>query len=256
MTKEKQNDSQNPTALVIGAGAPRIGNCVARTLSARGYRVALHANRSIAGAEATARELAQDGPEAFAIAGDASDEGAVQQMVDAVVQRWGSLDALVNCAAIWQPKRLEEVTAADVRRHFEVNALGTFLCARAAGLIMVGQTRGGAIVNVGDWATIRPYRDYAAYFVSKGSIPTITRTLAVELASRNSSVRVNAVLPGPVMLPDEMLPEEREAVIRQTLVRREGTPEHLADAVVFLLENDFITGVCLPVDGGRSVYAD
>jgi pteridine reductase len=108
-------------------------------------------------------------------------------------------------------------------------------------------------VNIGDWATARPYPDYAAYFLSKGSIPTLTRMFAVELASRNPRVRVNAILPGPVMLPDDLPALERERSIRGTLVKREGTPEHVADAVLFFLRNDFVTGACLPVDGGRSV---
>jgi pteridine reductase len=77
--------------------------------------------------------------------------------------------------------------------------------------------------------------------------------LAVELAARNPRVRVNALLPGPVMLPAELSEEERAAAIAGTLVKREGTPQHIAVAAVFLAENDFITGVCLPVDGGRTL---
>jgi len=99
----------------------------------------------------------------------------------------------------------------------------------------------------------RPYSDYAAYFPSKGAIPALTRSLAVEFAARNPRVRVNCVLPGPVMLPPDMEPEARAAVLAGTLVNREGTPEHVAHAVLFLLENDFVTGVCLPVDGGRTI---
>jgi pteridine reductase len=245
----------HPVAIVTGAGAPRIGNRVARALAARGYRLVIHAQSSLAAAEETAAELRSAGGEAIALAADLRDEQAIQSMVAATVERFGRIDALVNCAAIWQRKRLEDVTADDVRRHFEVNTLGTFLCCREAGLQMTGQAEGGAIVNVGDWAVLRPYRDYAAYFPSKGAIPTLTRSLAVELGTRNPRVRVNAVLPGPVMLPDSLSEEERTAAVAATLAQREGTPEHVADAVIFLLENDFITGVCLPVDGGRSIYA-
>src|SRR5205085_4192353 len=122
-------------------------------------------------------------------------------------ERFGRLDVLVNCAAIWRPKRLEDVSAADVRAHFDSNVLATFLCGREAGLVMVGQPEGGCIVNVGDWAEARPYPGYAAYFASKGAIPTLTRCLAVELGTRNPRVRVNCVLPGPVLLPAD-LPEE------------------------------------------------
>jgi pteridine reductase len=148
---------------------------------------------------------------------------------------------------------LEEVTADDVRRHFEVNALGTFLCCRRAGLIMVKQPEGGAIVTIGDWAIQRPYPHYAAYFPSKGTIPTMTRTFAVELARRNPKVRVNCILPGPVMVPEDLDEHEVKGAIAGTLLKRLGRPENIAHAVLFLVENDYVTGVCLPVDGGRTI---
>jgi len=110
-------------------------------------------------------------------------------------------------------------------------------------------------VNVGDWADARPYLDYAAYFPSKAAIPGLTRTFAVELGTRNPNVRVNAVLPGPVMLPPEMSAAEKAEVVAATLVKREGLPEHVVRAVLHFIDNDFVTGACLPVDGGRSIYA-
>jgi NAD(P)-dependent dehydrogenase (short-subunit alcohol dehydrogenase family) len=115
---------------------------------------------------------------------------------------------------------------------------------------MSEQETGGAIVNIGDWASERPYRDYGAYFVSKATIPTMTRLFAVELAPR---IRVNAVLPGPVLMPGDISEAERKRAVAGTLVGRAGRPEHVSNAVAFLLENDFITGVCLPVDGGRTI---
>jgi pteridine reductase len=246
---------QNPVALVTGSGAPRIGNCVVRTLAARGYRVVLHARTSIDDAEATAKELRAKGKHAAVVSGDVRDERAVREMTAQTLGAFGRIDALVNCAAIWKATRLEDVTAELVREHLDTNVLGTFLCSRHIGLVMAGQESGGAIVNFGDWATVRPYLDYAAYFPSKGAIPALTRDLAVELGTRNPRVRVNAVLPGPVMLPDAMSEEERRKVINATLAKREGSPQHVADAVLFLLENDYMTGVCLPVDGGRSIYS-
>jgi pteridine reductase len=245
----------DPVVLVTGSGAPRIGNCVVRTLAARGYRVVLHARASVDQAQATADELRSSGTEAAIVSGDVGDEAAVREMTRKALAAFGRIDALVNCAAIWKPKRLEEVTAADVKEHLEVNTLGTFLCCRHVGLAMVKQPSGGGIVNLGDWAIARPYLNYAPYFASKGAIPALTRDLAVELGTRNPRVRVNAVLPGPVMLPEEMPENERRAAIDATLAKREGRPEHVADAVLFLLQNDFVTGVCLPVDGGRSIYS-
>lgn len=242
-----------PVALVTGSGAPRIGNHVARLLAQRGYRLVVHGHTSRAAAEATAAELCAGGTEAIALLADLADEAAVERMVRDTLDHFGRIDALVNCAAIWQRQRLEDATADDVRRHFEVNTLATFLCCQHGGLAMAAQESGGAIVNLGDWAVVRPYPDYAAYFPSKGAIGALTRSLAVELAARNPRVRVNAVLPGPAMLPDDLPEDERRAAIAGTLVKREGSPWHIAHAVLFLLENDFVSGVCLPVDGGRTI---
>src|SRR3984957_17895018 len=114
---------------------------------------------------------------------------------------------------------------------------------------------GGAIGTLGDRAESRPYLNYAAYFPSKGAIPTLTRCLAVVLGTRNPKVRVNCILPGPVLLPAEMAEEDRRASIDATLVKREGRPENIAQTVLYLVDNDFVTGVCIPVDGGRTVFA-
>ena len=111
------------------------------------------------------------------------------------------------------------------------------------------------IILIGDWATTRPYLNYAAYFPSKGAIPTLTRCLAVELGSRNPNVRVNCILPGPVLLPPDLPEAERQQAVAATLVKREGRPENIAQAVLFFIDNDFVTGVSLPVDGGRTIFS-
>ena len=243
-------------ALVTGSGKKRVGSHVADLLAGRGHAVAVHYNTSAGEARETAQALeARFGVGAFPVQANLGDEAAVRRMVGEVLGRFRHIDVLVNCAAVWNRKALEDVTAADVREHLDANLLGTFLTCQHAGLAMVKQARGGCIVNVGDWADVRPYKDYAAYFPSKAAIPGLTRVFAVELGTRNPRVRVNAVLPGPVMLPPEVAGAEREAVIAGTLVKREGGPEHVARAVLHFVENDFVTGACLPVDGGRSVFA-
>ena len=242
-------------ALVTGAGKRRIGWHVADALSRRGYALVIHYHHSAHEAQQAAAEFQERGAPAMAFQADLSDENAVRSLVQAILARLGRIDVLVNCAAIWQGKRLEEVSAADVRRHFDANTLGTFLCSQQAGLTMVNQPEGGNIITIGDWATVRPYVNYAAYFASKGAIPALTRSLAVELGTRNPAVRVNAILPGPVMLPENLSEAERRRVIAATLLRREGRPENVAQAVLFLLDNDYVTGTCMTVDGGRSIFA-
>jgi pteridine reductase len=221
----------------------------------KGYSLAVHYRTSAEEARETMHQLRNLGARTEGFQSDLTDQAAVKLLIQHVLSKFGRLDVLVNCAAAWQPKKLEEVTAADVRHYFETNTLSTFLCSQHAGLAMVGQAEGGSIVNVGDWAIVRPYLNYAAYFPSKGAIPTLTRTLAVELGTRNPNVRVNCVLPGPVMLPPDLPAEQRQAAINATLVKREGRPENVAQAVLHFIENDYLTGACLPVDGGRSVFA-
>jgi pteridine reductase len=245
--------SSQKVALVTGSGKRRVGNVIASALAARGYSIALHYHRSAEEAQQTVVRLKTAGVEAEAFQADVAQEADVARLFDQVAGRFARLDVLVTAAAVWEPTPLEQVTAADVRRQFEINALGTFLCCQRAGLIMVKQPQGGAIVIIGDWATARPYPEYAAYFLSKGTIPTMTRMLAVELARRNPTVRVNCILPGPVMLPENLSQAEVQGAVAGTLLKRAGRPENVAHAVVFLVENDYLTGVCLPVDGGRSI---
>lgn len=247
--------STSRVALVTGSGKKRVGWHVAVALAERGFSIAVHYRTSAAGAAETVAHLRGMGVESEAFPADLTDEQAARGLVAAALGRFGRIDVLANCASVWHSRRLEEVVAADLRASFDANVLSTFLCAQQAGLAMVEQPEGGCIVNFGDWACARPYLNYAAYLVAKGAIPTLTRCLAVELAARNPRVRVNAVLPGPVMLPPDLPAVEREQALRSTLVRREGSPRNVAQAVLFFVENDFVTGTCLPVDGGRSVYA-
>jgi pteridine reductase len=242
-------------ALITGSGKRRVGWHVAEALAKRGYAIAVHYRTSAAEAEETAKYLRTLNVPAEAFAADLTNEQAVRDLVQKVLAKFGRIDVLVNTAAAWKSKRLEEVTATDVRGYLEVNTLTTFLCCQHAGLAMVKQPEGGTIITFGDWACIRPYQNYAAYFPSKGTIPTLTRTMAVELGSRNPRVRVNCILPGPVLLPPDLPVAEREQAIHATLVKREGSPENIALAVLHFIDNDFITGACLPVDGGRSIYA-
>ena len=244
-----------PIALITGSGKRRVGSHIADALAARGYGLAIHYRTSATEAEEAVARYRQQGLDAIAVRADLTDEAAVSALVQQTLAHFGRIDVLVNAAAAWRSKRLEDVSAADVQHYFATNTLSTFLCTQHVGLAMVKQAEGGSIITIGDWAIERPYLNYAAYFPSKGAIPTLTRTFAVELGTRNPAIRVNSILPGPVMLPADLPQAEREQAINATLVKREGKPEHVAQAVLFFIDNDFVTGVCLPVDGGRTIYA-
>lgn len=251
--KTSSAEASRRVALITGAGKKRVGYYIAQTMADRGFDLAIHYNRSREEARQTVASLTEKGTRAVALRADVSKPVSIDRMFAQIKERFGRLDLLVTSAAIWEPKRLEEITPDDVRRHFDVNALGTFWCCRAAGLLMAEQPEGGLIVTIGDWAVERPYLNYPAYFVSKGCIPTMTRMLAVELSHRNPAIRVNCVHPGPVMLPATLSKHEKLEAIRATLLKKEGSPQHIAKAVEFFWDNDFITGACLPVDGGRTI---
>ncbi len=241
--------TETPVALVTGSLSKRVGRCIAEQFRKAGFQIVLHGRQT---------QSAEDLPEGLAdllLYGQVEEESTVMRWVEEVKDRCGRFDLMVNSAAVWDPLPLEKNTAKDFVHQFEVNALGTALSCRHFGLMMSQQPRGGCILNIGDWATVRPYRDFAAYFTSKGAIQTITQTMAVELALRNPNVRVNAVLPGPVLLTQEADDELRERIRLQSLLQREGRAEDVAQAAVFLAQAQFITGVCLPVDGGRSIYS-
>jgi pteridine reductase len=217
-------------ALVTG-GERGIGAAVVRALASRGYAVAIHAHGSLQEARVLADQLAAAGVPSLAVTANLRDEGPVRAMVQRVADHFGRIDAVVTCAAIRHAGPLEEVTADDLRTHFDINCVGAFVAAQEAGAFMVRQPEGGSIVTLADSAVDRPPTGSAAFFPSQGAIPAMTRSLAVEFAARNPRVRANCVL-------------------ANAAGHREGTPEHVAHAVLFLLENQFVNGICLPVGGG------
>lgn len=245
----------HPVALITGSGRDRVGNVIARYLAKQHFRIALHFNSSREEAQKTRDELKETGTECEVFQADVSDEADVNRMAAEVFESFGRIDVLVTTASIWSPKPLHEVSAEDLRHNFDVNTLGTFLVARAVGSVMVKQPTGGAIITFGDWAIDRPYLHHAAYLISKGAIPTLTRTLALELGHQNPNVRVNCIHPGPIMFPTDASDEERQQLIDSTLLKNGNCPETVAHAVKFLVENEFITGTCIPIDGGRHMFS-
>src|SRR5689334_21571964 len=132
--------TERPVALVTGSGKRnRLGWHIAQALALRGYDLAVHYRTSQAEAEVTVDEIRRQGSAAESFPANLGDETEVVRLVERVLERFRKVDVLVNCAAIYQPKRLEDVAAADVRTHFEANVLGTFLCAQHVGLNMVRQ---------------------------------------------------------------------------------------------------------------------
>jgi len=234
-------------ALVTGA-ARRVGRTIAEHLAGRGAAVAVHYNRSRAEAEAVVAGIGRASGRAHPFGANLESVAEIERMVGEVLKTFGRIDVLVNCASVFYRKPIEEITEHEWDVNLDTNLKAPFFLSKFAGAAMRRQGA-GKIVNIGDWAGIRPYNNYLPYTVSKSGLIGLTRALAKALAPE---VQVNCVALGPVMPPEEYSEEENARLVAGTLVKRLGSPEDVARAVLFLCEGtDFATGSTLMLDGGR-----
>lgn len=233
--------------LVTGA-AHRVGRDIALELARQGMHLVIHYNASAEAAERTLADARALGVDAIAVQADQSRGDEVAALFAAVQHHFGRLDVLVNSAAVMERKPLLDITEADWERVMGINLKGPFLCAQAAArLMLAGPNAGGAIVNIADLAGLKPWPSYAPHSVSKAGVIMLTRVLALALAP---TIRVNAVAPGPVAKPLTWSDERWLAHGTRLPLKRTGSGQDVADAVVFLLKSDFVTGELLLVDGG------
>jgi NAD(P)-dependent dehydrogenase (short-subunit alcohol dehydrogenase family) len=234
---------------VVTGGARRLGRAIALALSQAGCHVAISYHRPGSDVADTITALRAEGVRAEALAADLTHAAEAHALIDRVVARFGQLDLLVANAGVFERTPLATATQADWDAMFRGNLDTFFFTAQRAGAVM--RDRGGAIIALADVAAVRPWVDYAPYSASKAAVVEVVRALAVELAP---TVRVNAIAPGPVLFPDGFDPELRRREVDRTLLRRQGSPADIAEAVLFLARADYVTGVLLPVDGGRLLY--
>jgi pteridine reductase len=235
------------TALVTGAGR-RVGRVIAVALARRGMHVGVHYHGSTGDAEETVRLCKVAGGDGWAVRGDLRHVADAERVVQDTALHFGQLDALVNSAAIMMRTPLSEVTVEAWDEMMSINLRAPFFCARAAAVVM-GE-RGGAIVNIADLAGMEAWPAYIPHGISKAGVIQMTKALAHTLAPK---VRVNAVAPGAVLLPEGWRADDAKHLEKSTPLGRIGTPEDVAQAVIYLLEADYVTGDVLIVDGGRHV---
>ncbi len=235
-----------PRIALVTGGARRLGRAISLALARAGYDVAISYRSSAADARRTVAALRAEGRRAAAFRCDVRNRAEVARLVERTRRALGPVDLLVINAGVFRRTPLEKTTESDWRFHMDTNLEGAFWCAQCAGLEMA--RRGGAIVMIADVAGLRPWPGYLPYSISKAGMVALTRGLAIRLAPR---VRVNAVAPGPVLPPEEYSPAEAAQAAAQTLLRRLGSAEDVAAAVVYLASAPYVTGVVLPVDGGR-----
>ena len=247
-----QSDSNSrPVALITGA-ARRIGACIARTLHAAGYNVVLHYRHSAEEMHALCSELEAQQPDStLGVQADLIDTAALPALVAAAVDHFGRLDALVNNASAYYATPLASATPAQWDELFATNARAPFFLAQAAAPHLVRSR--GAIVNIADIYAERPLPGYPVYAMSKAALVMLNKVLAVELGPQ---VRVNALAPGNMLWSTNPVKAETEATVRErTTLQRQGSPEDIAAAVLFLLRDaSYCSGVVLPVDGGRLLH--
>ncbi|MBC7673519.1 MAG: SDR family oxidoreductase [Polaromonas sp.] len=234
-------------ALVTGAGR-RVGRAIAVALGAEGMRVVAHYNVSADGALETARLVTAAGGSATVVQADLGNVSACEQLIDTVVSGQGELHSLVNSAAIMLRTPVGTVSEGDWDAMYALNVRAPFFLTQRAAPAL--RATGGSVVNIADLAAFETWTGYVPHGMTKAAVVQMTRALAHALAPE---VRVNAVAPGVVLLPEGFTEAQAEHLRRTTPLQRIGTPEDVAAAVVYLLCAGFVTGEIIRVDGGRHV---
>ncbi len=234
-------------ALVTG-GAHRVGEALTRALATAGMRVAVHYNAAAAEADRIIAELRDAGVDAASFQSDLARADAPAELIAAVTTHFGSLDLLVNSAAVMWRTALDEVTTDRWDAMFALNLRAPFFLAQAARPWLAA--RQGAIVNIADLAAFETWPAYIPHSISKAGLVQMTRALAHALAP---DVRVNAIAPGAVLLPEGWSAEGTQHLIDSTPLHRLGSPTDVAEALLYLARADYVTGETIVVDGGRHV---
>ena len=234
-------------ALVTGGGR-RVGRALAEALAARGAAVAVHYNASSTGADEVVQGIEARGGKAFALGADLTTPDAPRQLVDAVEKRMGGLDVLVNSAAVMVRTPFGEIEPDAWDSMFALNLRAPFFLSQAAAPLL--RRANGCIVNIADLAAFETWPGYVPHGITKGGVVQMTRALARVLAPE---VRVNAIAPGTVLLPDDWSPADAARLDETTPLKRQGSPADVARAMLYLIEADYVTGETIIVDGGRHV---
>lgn len=248
-----QTNKQEKVALVTG-GARRIGAAIVNKLHASGYTVIIHCHHALEEARALALSLNEQRlNSAFVLQRELTGSDAAQTVMATVTDWTGRLDLLVNNASVFIRNQCTDESQIHWDILFNTNVKAPFLLSLAARALLTKYS--GAIVNLTDIHAERPLSGYSIYCQTKAALEMQTKSLARELAPQ---IRVNAIAPGAIAWPEHtnsLTPEIKQHIIAQTPLQQHGNPEFIAQAVLALAQNPFITGQILKVDGGRSLVS-
>ncbi|WP_369408797.1 pteridine reductase [endosymbiont of Lamellibrachia barhami] len=237
-------------ALITG-GAHRIGAQIARTLHREGMNLVLHYRNSIQAAERLKAELETKRPGSVALAqADLHETADLPLLIEVAKTLFGRLDLLVNNASSFYPTPLETATETDWDDLIGSNLKAPFFLSRAAAPLL--KVSDGCIVNLVDIHAERPLKAHPIYSIAKAGNAMLVKSLARELGPE---IRVNGIAPGAILWPEQGLDaEEKELILNRTALKRPGSPEDIAQTLLFLVRDArYITGQIIPVDGGRTL---
>ncbi len=242
MADKGDNSLQGRTALVTGA-AKRIGRAAALALAERGCNVVVHYNQSRLHADSLCDEIRQRGVSAWPVSCDFTKPAEVDGLFGTVLAQAGPVDILINNASIFPVETLEQTTSRSICENMLIHAAAPLTLAKA----MARQNRLGHIINMLDTRITVYDRQHVSYHLSKRTLLTLTRILALELAPK---IAVNAVAPGLALQPEGEDESYLQKLASSNPLQRYGSPEDVVDAILFLLQSRFITGQVIYVDGG------
>jgi pteridine reductase len=206
----------------------------------------IHYHNSAEQAQETMAEVWEKGVEATTIQGNLMNVSEAERVVDAAVGSWGRLDILVCNAGIWGKTPLGSVTPDNWEQLYALNTRAPFFMAQRAAPHL--RAASGCMVAIADAGIHWSWKGYTPYLSSKAALAMVVQNLANDLSPE---VRVNGVAPGPVLLPEDWSEEQHARAADNTLLKRVGSADDVADAVIYLARADYVTGVVLPVDGGQ-----
>ncbi|WP_457622116.1 SDR family NAD(P)-dependent oxidoreductase [Persephonella sp.] len=237
---------QGKNALITGASR-RIGKEITLSLAEKGANVIIHYNRSEEEAEKV-RKLAEDyGVKAIKIKADLEKDDEINFLIKESLQMFRKVDILINNASIYFKTPIDELSMEIMNRFYSVHIKAPLFLSKNLGKVMF-ENRYGRIINIIDYAPLRPYKNYLAYIVTKGGLYTMTKVLAKELAPY---VLVNGILPGPIVPAEDI--EDKDLPLKKTVLEKWGGEKEVCKAVEYLIKTEFTTGSFIPVEGGRLI---